>query len=83
MIKITKMTAEMDKWDLPISWASYLVNNDPSGLTEDEVSAIDGWCEEYASNKSCVSVGEEYNFCSYHDGDEFWAADDCAVFIFM
>ena len=77
-----KMTIEMDKWDLPTSWASYLVNGDSSSLTEDEVSAIDCWVQEYASGKSCVSVGEEYSFCKYHDGDEFWAADDCAVYLF-
>ena len=76
------MTKTMDKWELPVSWASYLVNNDPSGLAEGDQERIDAWCDEYASNKSCVSVSEEYSFCPYHDGDEFWAADDCAVYLF-
>jgi hypothetical protein len=42
-------------------WASYLVNGDASGLTEEERNLADAWCErELGPNDAIVDCGEPY-----------------------
>lgn len=42
------MTIECDTIEAPESWASYLINGDPSGLEPDEIAACDDWQDSIA-----------------------------------
>jgi hypothetical protein len=47
-------------------WASYLVNGDASGLTDDERKLADAWCDrELGPNDAIVDCGEAYFTWSY------------------
>jgi hypothetical protein len=36
-------TFQIVEYNLPNEWASYFVNNDPSGLDDSEISTADDW----------------------------------------
>lgn len=47
-------------------WASYLINGDSSGLTDDEIKLCDAWCErELAPVEQVCDCGEPYFSWSY------------------
>jgi hypothetical protein len=49
--------------DAPAHWASYLVNNDASGLSESEKAAADRWLEtELEPSEGVIDVSEEPRF---------------------
>ena len=59
-------------------WASYLVNGDASGLSDEERSLADAWCErELGPNDAIVDCSEAYftrfyrmyTGAPYRDGD--------------
>jgi hypothetical protein len=48
-------------------WASYLINGDASGLTDEERQLADAWCErELGPNDAIVDCGEPYFTNHYH-----------------
>ncbi len=59
-------------------WASYLINGDASGLSEEERGLADAWCErELAPNAAIVDCGEPY-FTNHYDlftGDKYRGGD--------
>ena len=55
----------------PAFAASYLINGDASGLTEEDKAAIDAWCErEGISRHAFVDCEEEARF-TWHYGLHF------------
>ena len=64
---------------LPIYWASYLINDDASGLTDDEQTEINEWCAAHAPGP-CIDVGEaEFTI----HGDDGPSGADRAEFTFQ
>lgn len=70
---------------LPTHWACYFINDDPSGLEEDEIAAADAWWQETFSSQSatCVDADEEYGFARYHDAAGYCLATDCTIYRFL
>jgi hypothetical protein len=59
-------------------WASYLINNDASGLTDEEVALADAWLVANGLEHSpCVDVGEPFFSWSYgfHTGADCQGGD--------
>lgn len=49
------------KFRLPAHWASYLINNDSSGLSRQEIDEVDAWLEANNLNlNSFVDCGESF-----------------------
>jgi len=70
---------------LPVHWASYFVNADPSGLEDVDIAAADGWWAEAFPGQcvSCTDVAEDSGFCRFHDADGWCLACDAATFTFL
>lgn len=42
------------------TWAlCYLINSDPSGLTDKEIAMVDRWCENNRISVVCTASGQE------------------------
>jgi hypothetical protein len=69
----------------PSNWASYLINDDASGMDDNEIAACDAWLKAEFSRQShycvdCVEAG----FMRYHDAASFYPlAADCAEYTFI
>lgn len=70
---------------LPTRWACYFINDDSSGLDEDEIAAADAWWVETfsANSASCVDSDEDYGFTRYHDAAGYCLATDCTIYRFL
>jgi hypothetical protein len=56
-------------------WASYLVNGDASGLSDEERGLADAWCErELGPNDAIVDCGEPWFTWSYR----LYTGDACS-----
>ena len=59
---------------LPSHWASALVNDDESGLENEDIEALNAFCEsmiaQYGSYH-CVDVSEDEQFIRWHDAEWF------------
>jgi hypothetical protein len=64
---------------LPAYWASYLINGDASGLSDDEQAECDAWTDTNLGG-NCVDVGEPY---FAHRNDAGTLAGDVAEFTFF
>jgi hypothetical protein len=75
----------IETYTLPLHWASYFINSDPSGLDDSDLDAADGWWGATfgARSASCTDVSEEHHFTKYHDADSWCLASDAAVFTFL
>lgn len=69
-----------EEFRLPTWWASYLINGDASGLTDDEQTEIDQWCEVHTTGP-CLDVADDENFTTR--GDDGWHGADRATFTFQ
>ena len=77
------MFDETIKCNLPIYWASALINDDWSGLYEEDTQALKQWLEINA-NLTCMDVSEDYSFSSYHDASDIYPFGcDVAEYIFL
>jgi len=60
-------------------WASYFINGDASGLTDDERQLADDWCDrELGANDAIVDCSEPY-FTNHYDlytGDRRYRGGD-------
>ena len=76
---------QTETFDLPVQWASYFINSDPTGLEDDEQSAADAWWDSVFTGQdvSCCDVSEEPWFAWHHDADGFSLAGDVATFTFI
>jgi hypothetical protein len=66
---------------LPTFWASYLINNDPSGMTTGEVEDCDEWMENHELSAP-VDI-EDYGFMREHNASSMVLPCDCSVFTFI
>ena len=67
---------------LPAHWASYLINGDASGLTDDEELIIDAYMhsESLPAPVQCEPTG----FCWRHDASGYGVlACECEIFTFI
>ena len=80
------------KYTLPAHWAPALINADESGLSDDEVSALDGfigWMTEHHKvddkhgSAYCVGCSEEPEFVRHHDATDWCLPCDCLHFTFQ
>ena len=68
---------------LPVHWASYLINDDKSGLDDSDIKAIDAWMSEWNCDAYCVDVADDTAFMRLHDAARWDVlACDCATFTF-
>ena len=65
-------------YTLPVYWASYLVNNDPSGLEDSEIAEADSFIDREKPG-FCVDVSEPW---FSHTNDANNLGGDVAYFIF-
>jgi hypothetical protein len=72
---------QTDSYIAPSCWASYLINDDASGLEDADIAECDAWVESVGLG---APVGcEDYGFCHWHDAREFCKlATDCSTYSF-
>lgn len=74
-IEATELTA-------PRAWASYLIYDDPSGLSDEEQAECDAWIQSVGCGSPVDCV--EADFIPYHDARQFAPyAADCATYTFI
>lgn len=56
------------KYTLPIYWASYLINDDASGITEEDRKQADLFIDKNELPSPC-GVSEETHFSKYNDAN--------------
>ena len=60
-----KRKFENRQYLLPSSWASYLINADASGLSDEEVSDCDFFCSTNGVSGGAVDCGESFfHYCN-------------------
>lgn len=59
------MTIDVSESDAPAHWASYLINGDASGMTDDEQAECDQWLTGL-DGWSVVSCSDEQFFGRFH-----------------
>tara|TARA_R100001015_G_C4630508_1_gene192183 strand:+ start:3166 stop:3411 length:246 start_codon:yes stop_codon:yes gene_type:complete len=70
--------------ELPIYWASYLINGDSSGLEDDEEILIKDTLEHLElSSSQCVSVSDDYSFRRGRSDLPDLLGGDYAVYTFI
>ena len=70
-------------YTLPSFWAVYLINDDPSGMEDEEIKAVDEWIRnmELPAPADC---SEDSNFTQWHDAiDVYPYATDCSEYTFL
>lgn len=70
-------------YTLPSFWAVYLINDDASGMADDEIKAIDDWMDatKLPAPSDC---SEEPDFVHWHDArDVYPYAADCLTYTFL
>lgn len=70
---------ELTEYTLPVYWASYLVNDDYSGITQSEVDAIEAWRARECVGH-CVGVSDDHYFAHINDANNL--GGDVAVYTF-
>jgi hypothetical protein len=77
---------KLEYYELPIYWASALVNGDESGLTEEDQKALAKFTKfmvKVYGHCTCVDVEDDVYFKPYHDATQFGVlAADCAMYSF-
>jgi hypothetical protein len=71
------------EFTLPSFWAAYLINDDPSGMDDKEIEAVDQWMKmtRLPAPSDC---SEEPDFVQWHDArDVYPYAADCSIFTFL
>ena len=70
-----------EEFRLPTWWASYLINGDASGLTDDEQDEIDRWCEVHTAGPCLdADVGDTDITAA---GDDDWGMCERCVYTFQ
>ena len=68
-------------YTLPAHWASALINDDATGLSDDEHDSLNDWLSAYRPG-SCIDCTNEPEFCWTHDADGYELAGDCLTYTF-
>ena len=66
---------------LPAHWASALINDDATGLSDDEHDRLNEWLKDYRPG-ACLDCTTEPEFRHSHDADGYELAGDCLTFTF-
>ena len=53
---------KIETYKLPAYWASYLINGDASGYTDDEIAEIDRFCAGKGRCEGCSDETEEFSW---------------------
>lgn len=70
-------------YTLPEFWASALINDDATGLSDEEHEQLNEWLLAYAPG-FCVSVSDDREFTRWHDARDYGVlACDCLEFTFQ
>jgi hypothetical protein len=77
MAKIKTVT-----YTLPAFWACALINDDASGLNDEEEEALQAWCDSEAVG-ACVGVSDSEFFAPWHDAIAFALPCGCLEFTFF
>lgn len=77
---------KIEHYDLPAHWASYLINDDCSGMDDADIAAVDGWFASTfgeCASAWCVDADlDNTGFTRWHDASEFALACDACKFTF-
>ena len=74
------MQLELTTYTLPAHWASALINDDRTGLEDEDERELDSWLA-WAKPGHCVDVTGEPEFRPFNDADTL--ACDCLEFFFQ
>jgi hypothetical protein len=58
-------------WTLPSHWASALINDDRTGLSDDDETTLDSVLAEIGPDWYCVGVSDEPYFTRLHDARQY------------
>jgi len=72
---------ETEEWLLPSHWACALINDDRTGLDDDEEKELEAFLEREKPGW-CSGVGEETGFRWIHDASPWVRGCDCSEFTF-
>jgi hypothetical protein len=68
----------------PSYWASYLINDDASGMDDEEIKACDTWLKFQFSRKHAICVdAEEVGYMVWHDAKLYALPADCCEYTFL
>ena len=65
---------QIEYLELPTYWASALINDDYSGLEDDDANALDAFVSymiKVYGKCWCIDVQDDSNFAKYHDAHAF------------
>lgn len=68
-------------YTLPTFWATYLFNDDPSHMTDDEIAACDNWMHNRNLPAPCDI--EDAGFMRHHDAETIVLACECSTYTFL
>ena len=71
-----------ETYELPAFWASALINDDWTGLEDEDESALKAWLEAFEPGY-CIDVSDEPFFTKWHDAQEYVLACDGLVYTFQ
>jgi hypothetical protein len=70
-------------YTLPSFWGPYLINDDPSGMEDNEIEAVDKWMKK-THLPAPSDCSEEPEFVHWHDArDVYPYAADCLTYTFL
>jgi hypothetical protein len=75
-------------YTLPAHWASVLINNDYTGVSDEDEQEIDNFIDgEFGESlfcTVCITNEDEPSFCKYHDAQPYGVlACDCLDYTFI
>lgn len=76
------LTVNFETYILPAHWASALINDDYTGLDDDEQLALESWSTS-GNWGYCVGVEGEPEFTQWHDARPEVLPCDCLRFTFQ
>jgi hypothetical protein len=66
---------------LPEFWASAIVNDDLSGMSNEDAEQFNAWMKKFRPGY-CAEVSEDSEFRRYHDAKGYVLACNCLEFTF-
>lgn len=80
---VPNRTDELMELTLPDMWASPLINNDCTGLSDNEHDTFNEFCDNELEGLHCLDVKDDSTFVKYHDAKQYALASDCSTFVFL
>lgn len=76
-------TDELMELTLPDMWASPLINDDPTGLSDEDYETFNEFCDNELQGLHCLDVKDDSTFVTYHDARQYVLASSCSTFVFL